>query len=202
MWCWAEKKNTSSPVGAPRSGVAAVAESSSAKLLRHPRSASAEGGEKMGKNTLFEGMAKSLVSNIRTTEKCRATLRASGVHTGEVDEYLKWVRRISRLRMDCFVVAFGYLYRLVERRRIKDPFLLTRSNWRLLVITAIMIAQKFSNDESYPNTEFIKLLEPDYTIKQLNQMEVEFLGRLNWNCSFTPQEYYDYYRCIVASSHS
>ena len=200
MWCWAEKKNTSSPVGAPRSGVAAVAESSSAKLLRHPRSAAAEGGEKMGKNTLFEGMAKSLVSNIRTTEKCRATLRASGVHTGEVDEYLKWVRRISRLRMDCFVVAFGYLYRLVDRRRIKEPLLLTRSNWRLLVITAIMIAQKFSDDESYPNNEFAKLLKPEYTIQQLNKMEVAFLVGLNWNCSFTPQEYRDYYRCILASS--
>ena len=191
MWCWA-KKNTSPS--------AAISVSSSAKLLRHPRSASAEGGEKMGKNTLFEGMAKSLVSNIRTTEKWRATLRASGVHTGEVDEYLKWVRRISRLRMDCFVVAFGYLYRLVERRRIKDPFLLTRSNWRLLVITAIMIAQKFSNDESYPNNEFAKLLKPEYTIQQLNKMEVAFLVGLNWNCSFTPQEYRDYYRCILASS--
>ena len=200
MWCWAEKKNTSSPVGAPRSGVAAVAESSSAKLLRHPRSASAEGGEKMGKNTLFEGMAKSLVSNIRTTEKCRATLRASGVHTGEVAEYLKWVRRISRLRMDCFVVAFGYLYRLVDRRRIKEPLLLTRSNWRLLVITAIMIAQKFSDDESYPNNEFAKLVKPEYTIKQLNKMEVAFLVGLNWNCCFTPQEYHYYYRRIVASS--
>ena len=192
MWCWAKKKNTST--------LAAVAESSSAKLLRHPRSASAEGGEKMGKNTLFEGMAKSLESNIRTTEKCRASLQASGVHTGEVDEYLKWVRRISRLRMDCFVVAFGYLYRLVERRRIKDPFLLTRSNWRLLVITAIMIAQKFSDDESYPNNEFAKLLKPEYTIQQLNKMEVAFLVGLNWNCSFTPQEYRDYYRCILASS--
>ena len=162
------------------------AESFPTKQLRLP--------EKVGKNTLFEGMAKSLVS--------RFFRRTFEPRVDEVDEYLKWVRRSSRIRMDCFVVAFGYLYRLVDRRQIKDPFVLTRSNWKLLVITAILIAQKFSDDESYPNTEFIKLLEPDYTIKQLNQMEVEFLGRLNWNCSFTPQEYYDYYRCIVASSHS
>ena len=150
------------------------------------------------KKTLFEGMAESLVSNIRKTEKCRAI--EPPLHTDYVTDYLKWVRRSCRLRMDCFVVAFGYLYRLVERRRIKDPFLLTRSNWRLLVITAIMIAQKFSNDESYPNNEFAKLLKPEYTIQQLNKMEVAFLVGLNWNCSFTPQEYRDYYRCILASS--
>ena len=162
------------------------AESFPTKQLRLP--------EKVGKNTLFEGMAKSLVS--------RFFRRTFEPRVDEVDEYLKWVRRSSRIRMDCFVVAFGYLYRLVDRRQIKDPFVLTRSNWKLLVITAILIAQKFSDDESYPNNEFVKLLEPDYTIKQLNKTEVEILGRLNWNCSFTPQEYYDYYRCIVASSHS
>ena len=149
--------------------------------------------EKMCKNALFEGMAKSLVSTI----KCQAD--DPPVHIDEVDEYLKWVRRRSMLHMDCFVVAFGYLYRLVENRRIKEPLVFTRSNWRLLVITAIMIAQKFSDDESYPNNEFAKLVKPEYTIKQLNKMEVTFLVGLNWNCSITPQEYQDYYRCIWAS---
>ena len=143
-------------------------------------------------------MAKSLASNIRKTEKCRAI--EPPLHTDYVTDYLKWVRRSCRLRMDCFVVAFGYLYRLVERHRIKEGFVITRSNWKLLVVTAIMIAQKFNDDESYTNTAFVKLLKSEYTIKQLNKMEVAFLVGLNWNCCFTPQEYHYYYRRIVASS--
>ena len=43
------------------------------------------------------------------------------------------------------------------------------------MITAIMIAQKFNHDESYSNAEIVKLLEPEYTIKQLNKMEATFL---------------------------
>ena len=59
-----------------------------------------------------------------------------------------------------------------------------------------MIAQKFNHDESYPNAEIVKLLEPECTIKQLNKMEVVVLTELLWDCSFTPQEYQPYYRYI------
>ena len=62
--------------------------------------------------------------------------------------------------------------------------------------TAIMIAQKFSTDESYSNYEIAKLLRAEYTLNQLNEMEVGILTKLNWDCFFTPQEYQDYYRCI------
>lgn len=163
------------------------------------------------KDILFEGMGNSLVISIRTTEKCLTNGQKSAagppVHTEEVVKYLKWVRRNTQLHMNCFVIAFGYLYRLVHSREengagpsgstsVRHHIVFTRSNWRLLVITAIMIAQKFNHDESYPNAEIVKLLEPEYTIKQLNKMEVVVLTELLWDCSFTPQEYQDYYRYI------
>ena len=163
------------------------------------------------KDILFEGMGNSLVISIRTTEKYLTNGQKSAagppVHTEEVVKYLKWVRRNTQLHMNCFVIAFGYLYRLVHSREengagpsgstsVRHHIVFTRSNWRLLVITAIMIAQKFNHDESYPNAEIVKLLEPECTIKQLNKMEVVVLTELLWDCSFTPQEYQDYYRYI------
>jgi len=164
------------------------------------------------KEILFEGMGNSLVISIRTTEKCLTNGQKSAagppvLHTEEVVKYLKWVRRNTQLHMNCFVIAFGYLYRLVHSREengagpsgstsVRHHIVFTRSNWRLLVITAIMIAQKFNHDESYPNAEIVKLLKPEYTIKQLNKMEVVVLTELLWDCSFTPQEYQDYYRYI------
>ena len=180
------------------------------------------------KEILFEGMGNSLVISIRTTEKCltnigqepeRSGRRTAGtgatpsapapapgsVHTDEVVKYLKWVRKNTHLPMNCFVVAFGYLYRLTHPREetgagsttsVRHPIVFTRSNWRLLVITAIMIAQKFSHDESYPNSEIVKLLGTKYTVKRLNKMEVSILTGLNWDCSFTLQEYKDYCRYL------
>jgi len=160
--------------------------------------------KRKSKETLFEGMGISLVYSICQTEKGVAVGPNSAVppvYTDEIVKYLKWVRRTSHLHMNCFVIAFGYLYRLLRTRedkghRANEPLVFTRSNWKLLVITAIMIAQKFSDDESYFNNEFVKLLGPKYTIKQLNKMEVAVLVGLNWDCFFTPQEYQDYYRCI------
>ena len=148
---------------------------------------------------LFEGMGISLVYSICKTEKGLAV--GPVLHTNEVVEYLKWVCRTSQLHMNCFVVAFGYLNRLLRTREEKghqatEPLTFTRSNWKLLVITAIMIAQKFCDDESYFNNEFAKLLGRKYTIKQLNKMEVEILAGLNWDCFFTPQEYQNCYYCI------
>ena len=63
-----------------------------------------------------------------------------------------------------------------------------------------MVAQKVSDDVSYHNIDFVKLLGPAYTIKHLNKMEVAFLSGLNWDCSFTFQEYDAYYRWIAALS--
>ncbi len=178
------------------------------------------------KDILFEGLGNSLVISIRTTEKCltnigqepeRSGRRTAGsgatpkapapgsVHTDEVVKYLKWVRKNTQLPMNCFVVACGYLYRLTHPREetgagsttsVRHPIVFTRSNWRLLVITAIMIAQKFSHDESYPNSEIVKLLGTKYTVKRLNKMEVSILTGLNWDCSFTLQEYKDYCRYL------
>ena len=158
------------------------------------------------KNLIFEGMANSLMIRIRKTEAVSPPI-------DEVVEYLKWVRRNILLHMNCFVLSFGYLRRLVWTLREKDAlidvgrrseksFVLTRSNWKLMVITAIMIAHKFSDDESYFAIEFAKLLKPEYTIKQLNRMEVDFLNGLKWDCSFTPQEYQDYHRCILGRAPS
>ena len=148
---------------------------------------------RISKKILFEGLGNSVAFSIRKTETCPEPL-----HTDKIVHYLKWVQKSARLPASCFVVAFGYLYRLdrSQKETAGDPTVFTRSNWKLLMTTAIMIAQKFSADESYSNYEIAKLLRAEYTLNQLNEMEVEILTKLNWDCFFTPQEYQDYYRCI------
>jgi len=162
---------------------------------------------------LFEGMANIIEATIRENEQRLGNTLFPLGYKKKIDDFLKWVYKCSHLHLYCFVVAVGYLHRMVwtpaeeyssmsvrRRRRPKDLLVLTRKNWKLLVATAIMVAQKFSDDVSYLNTDFVKLLGPAYHITQLNKMEVEFLVGLNWNCSFTFQDYHAYYGWISALS--
>ena len=157
---------------------------------------------------LFEGMANILEFSIRKNKKWGGSERNSTKYKTEVVEYLQFVHKNSQLQLYCFVAAFIYLHRLVwtppakkgftmfGRRGGRNPFVITRSNWMLLVTIAVMVAQKFNDDDRYLNIDFAKLC-PKYNIKQLNKMEVDFLVGLNWDCSFTQQEYYAYYRWIT-----
>ena len=150
-------------------------------------------------------MAKIIETTIRENE--------SGVYHCQkkpIYEFLKRVRRWTCLHPYCFVAALRYLHRIVwspvpesssmevRPRLPKNRLVLTSRNWKLLVTTAIMVAQKNIDDESYLNKDFVVLLGPAYNIKQLNKMESTFLGHLNWDYSFTPQECAVYYRWIRA----
>ena len=102
-----------------------------------------------------------------------------------IEKFLKKIRKHSDLHPFCFVAAMGYLYRV----RAAASFSLAPSTWKLLVATAIMVAQKMSDDESYFNSDFVKLLGPTYNLTQLNQTEAKLLISLTRNCSFTISEY-------------
>lgn len=167
---------------------------------------------RLGNVRLFAGMATIVETTIRENEQRLGNTLSSRKYKKKIDDFLKWVCRCSHLHLYCFVAAVGYLHRMVwtpseeyssmaiRRRPSKDRLVLTRNNWKLLVTTAIMVAQKVSDDVSYHNIDFVKLLGPAYTIKHLNKMEVAFLSGLNWDCSFTFQEYDAYYRWIAALS--
>jgi len=165
-----------------------------------------------GNVRLFEGMATIIETTIRENEQRLGNTLSSRKYEKKIDDFLKWVCRCSHLHLYCFVAAVGYLHRMVwtpseeyssmavRRRPSTDRLVLTRNNWKLLVTTAIMVAQKVSDDVSYLNIDFVRLLGPAYTIKHLNKMEAAFLIRLNWDCSFTFQEYDAYSRWIAALS--
>ena len=144
---------------------------------------------------LFEGMAIIIEATIRGNGWRGNTLDPRK-YKKSIKKFLKKIRKHSDLHPFCFVAAMGYLYRV----RAATPFSLTPSTWKLLVATAIMVAQKVSDDESYFNSDFVKLLGPTYNLTQLNQTEAKFLISLNWNCSFTFSEYRRYYKWITSAA--
>lgn len=146
-------------------------------------------------------MARIVTARIRQTER---SSQDSPLDPSEVVDHLLRVYKNSQLQMQCFVVAFGYLHRLVRPKANGGlpALVFDRSNWMLLLTTAILIAQKFDDDDSYLSRDFAKLLAPVHTGVQLNKMEVTFLVGLNWDCSFTPRELETHYSWLAEAARS
>src|SRR4051812_48523189 len=85
---------------------------------------------------------------------------------------------LHRARLSHFVILAG----LLLLRRIKIRFPACRgSNGHRLFITAFMIASKVVCDESYSNKSWCVVAQHMFSLQDMNQMEREMCGYLNWD---------------------
>lgn len=74
------------------------------------------------------------------------------------------------------IIALVY----IERILIKSGFTLTMSNWRKITFTAMIMAGKIWDDESFENENFA-IAFPMFSTKQINEMERVFLNFIDYN---------------------
>ena len=68
------------------------------------------------------------------------------------------------------IAALVYIERLI----VSSGFGLTSRNWKRITFTALVLASKIWDDESFENENFSKAF-PIYTTKDINEMERVFL---------------------------
>lgn len=102
----------------------------------------------------------------------------------DVYGFLRDVMVNFRLEPEVSVITLFYLERFMEMSGIA----LTPDNWRRLVITAMMLASKVWNDESFENIEFSQLC-PLYTLDEINAFERVFLKCVGYCMSVKGSEY-------------
>lgn len=98
--------------------------------------------------------------------------------------FLRDVMVNFRLEPEVSVITLFYLDRFSELCGVA----VTPDNWRRLVITAMMLASKVWNDESFENLEFAQLC-PLYTLDEINAFERIFLKSVSYNMSMKGSEY-------------
>merc|ERR1712183_614180 len=81
----------------------------------------------------------------------------------------------------------GTLFYL-ERFSELSGIALTPDNWQRLTITAMMLASKVWNDESFENIEFSQLC-PLYTLDEINAFERVFLKGVGYNMAVKTSDY-------------
>lgn len=92
---------------------------------------------------------------------------------------------------ECFVIALVYIDRLVKR----DPaFTVCKLNCHRLVVTALMLAVKFNDDNHYTNAWYAGA--GGLSCDELSKLELVMLNELEWQLN-VPQETYRFYFGMV-----
>lgn len=89
--------------------------------------------------------------------------------------YLERIRKYARCSDSCFIVALIYIDRIIEIRNV----VLTSLNVHRILITSVLVAAKFFDDEFYNNAFYAKL--GGVPAWEMNSLELEFLHLVNFS---------------------
>ena len=89
-----------------------------------------------------------------------------------VQLYLERIHKYASCSSECFVLALIYIDRLIQRNNCALSVL----NVHRIVITAVMLAAKFFDDQYFNNAHYAKA---GGLCAEMNMLEIEFLFRIN-----------------------
>lgn len=105
-----------------------------------------------------------------------------------VSLFLKNVFDVGQFHAECCVISLVYINRLIGVTTVP----LTCSNYKPIVITALVLAQKVWDDTPLINADF-SILYPVLTVKDINNLELQFLDLLEFKLAVSPSLYAQYY---------
>ncbi|KAL9429874.1 hypothetical protein AB3S75_025296 [Citrus x aurantiifolia] len=104
-----------------------------------------------------------------------------------IQSYLERIFKYANCSPSCFIVAYVYLDRFVQRQ----PSLPINSfNVHRLLITSVMVAAKFLDDMYYNNAYYAKV--GGISTIEMNFLELDFLFGLSFHLNVTPNGFHTY----------
>ena len=107
-----------------------------------------------------------------------------------IENYLNRVQKYTKLEDSTLIIALIYTDRVLGNKNIK----LSKHNIFKILLTAILIAIKYNEDEIYDNYYFAKIF--GVKITELNKLESEFLDLIGFELFISKKELLLYYNKI------
>uniref|UniRef100_A0A1I7S7J0 CYCLIN domain-containing protein n=1 Tax=Bursaphelenchus xylophilus TaxID=6326 RepID=A0A1I7S7J0_BURXY len=113
-------------------------------------------------------------------------------------KFVRLLFQAAQLTAECAIITLVYIERLLNYAEID----LCPSNWRRIVLGAIMLASKVWDDQAVWNVDFCQILH-NANIDDMNELERQFLECLEFNinvqCSVYAKYYYDLRSLAIAN---
>lgn len=149
-------------------------------------------------NTLLSHSCRHPKANPKVIPVFCEDLQALNVHSiqqlpvpdlGHMQIFMLYILKQLHMNSQCCVICLVYLERLITDALV----VLHPINWRRFVVIGLLMASKIWDDHSVHNSSIIKNAFPFFTVKDINDMEREFLTLLDFNLTISPKEYLEYY---------
>jgi len=106
-----------------------------------------------------------------------------------ISDYLLRIAKYALCSGECFVLALVYIDRIIQQN---PTFVVNSLNIHRLLITSVMLAAKFFDDQYFNNAYYAKV--GGVPANEMNSLEVEFLFMTNFNLFVTTETYKQYYQ--------
>lgn len=105
-----------------------------------------------------------------------------------IKDYLTRISKYAACSSECFVLALVYIDRIIQSN---PAFTVNSLNIHRLLITSVMLAAKFFDDQYFNNAYYAKV--GGVPCNEMNNLEVEFLFMTNFTLFVTTETYQQYY---------
>lgn len=103
-----------------------------------------------------------------------------------IDAYIERILKYSNIDESTLTIALIYIDRLCEITKIQ----MSMNNIHRLIITSVLLAIKYNEDDYYSNTHYAKV--GGITLQEINTLEEEFVEGLDWKV-FVDKSLFDKY---------